>query len=190
MHQLPISHLPITEEQDAQGDIAQVFDDLRRDMEVPFIPNLFKAAAGSPLALAGTWEVFRHVYLQTTLPMSLKAMILFAIASANRCQYCSAVHQVTCKTLGIDEETLDALGKDLNTLTPRRVQEIIKFAVKCARQPATLTEADYDQVRAQGISDEELMELIALSALGAYLDTLADSMKIEVDGVFRQALGG
>ena len=122
--------------------------------------------------------------------MSLASMIMFSIASAKNCQYCSAVHQVTCKTLGVDEETLTALAGHLETLAPRRVQEIVKFAIKCAMDPQSLSAADYDAVRDQGIGDDELMEIIALAALANYLDTLADGMKIEVDSVFKEALQG
>lgn len=190
MSYLPMSQLPMTEEQQANGDVAQVFNDIQREMEIPFVPNIFKALAGSPFALTGTWDLMRNVYLESSLPMSLKAMILYAISAAHKCQYCSAVHQVTCKTVGVNEETLAALGRDLGALNPERVKKIVNFAVKCADDAVNLTEADYNQIRDQGIRDEELMEIIALAALGNYLDTLADALKIEVDAVFTQTLGG
>ncbi len=47
-----------------------------------------------------------------------------------------------------------------------------------------------DAIRAQGVSDEEIIEVISLAALGNYLDTLADALKVPVDSVFRDALGG
>jgi uncharacterized peroxidase-related enzyme len=190
MGQLSISKLPTVEESEATGSVAEIFDDIKRDMEIPFVPNIFKAAAGSPHVLAGTWQAMRSVELQTSLPMSLKAMVLYSIAASRKCQYCSAVHQVTCKTIGIEEETLEALVQDLSALAPQRVQEIIKFAVKCANDPMNLSEADYDRVREQGISEEELMEIVGLSALGVYLIILANGMKIEVDSVIQEALKG
>ncbi len=117
-------------------------------------------------------------------------MILFSISAAKKCQYCSAVHQVTCKTLGVEEDTLAALDSNLEALAPQRVQAIVRFAQKCALDPQSLEAADYEAVRAQGIGDQELMEIIALAALGNLLDTLADGMKVEVDSVFTEALGG
>lgn len=54
MDQLPVSQLPTTDEQQATGAVAQTFDDIKRVMEIPFIPNLYKAVATSPTALAGT----------------------------------------------------------------------------------------------------------------------------------------
>ena len=190
MTQLPVSALSLTEEEGASGDVKETFDDIRRVMELPFIPNIHKAVATSPNVLKGTWDVLRNVFLGTSLPMPLASMILFSIAAAKKCQYCSAVHQVTCKTLGVDEDTLAALDGNLETLTPQRVQAIIKFAQKCALSPQSLNAEDYDEVRNQGISDQELLEIISLAALGNYLDTLADAMKIEVDSAFTEALGG
>jgi uncharacterized peroxidase-related enzyme len=190
MNNLPISDLPIISEEDAVDEVGELYDEIKRMLESPFVPNICKVSAGSPTVLAGTWAVFRHVHLESSLPLSLKAMVLYSIASANRCTYCSAVHQVTCRTLGVDEDTLVALNRNLSALSPQRVQTIIKFAVKCATDGQQLTKADYDQVREEGINDEELMEIIALAALGNYLDTLTDAMKLEIDSVYAQALGG
>lgn len=187
MTMLPESKLPMTAEGEGDGAVVRTFDDIRRTMEIPFVPNLYKGAAGATNVLSGTWAAMNNVFLQTSLPMSLASMILYSIAAAKRCRYCSAVHQVTCKTLGVDEDTLQALGSDLAGVSPQRVQEIVQFAVKCALEPQSLGPADYDGVRAQGVSDQEMLEIIGLAALGNYLDTLADAMKVEVDDVFKEA---
>lgn len=183
MSQTQTTSLPMVEENEAVGDVAKTYAEIRRDMQVPSIPNMFKTLAGSPTALVGTWEALRNVYLESTLPMSLKAMILYAIATASECEYCSAIHQVTCRTLGVEEETLEALANDRASLNPERVRKIISFAVQCVEAPLTLSESDYDQVRDQGVTDEELMEIIALAALGKYLDTLADSLKMKASSL-------
>ncbi len=190
MTTLPISNLQMVEEQDATGDVAQVFDNVKRGFGIPFVPNLEKALAASPSMLRGTWEAINHIFLQTSLPSSLASMILYAIASANRCQYCSAIHNVTCMSLGIEEDTLKALSSNVEGLTPRRVQAIVSFAVKCAMDPLNLTEGDYEAVREQGMSEEEITEIITLAALGNFLDTLADSIKIELDAPIAEALRG
>ena len=115
---------------------------------------------------------------------------MFSISAAKKCQYCSAIHQVTCKTLGVEEDTLAALQNDLSSVAPERVQAIVLFAQKCALNPQGLMAKDYDAVRQQGVSDEEIIEVISLAALGNYLDTLADALKVPVDSVFRDALAG
>jgi uncharacterized peroxidase-related enzyme len=184
------SKLSLVEESEATGQVSDIFNDIRSVMEIPFVPNLHKAAAIAPNVLAGTWDALRNVFLQTSLPMSLASMVMFSIAYAKNCQYCSAVHQVTCKTLGVEEDTLVALQEDLSAVAPERVQAIVTFAQKCALTPQDLTAADYDAVRDHGVTDQELAEVIGLAALANYLDTLADAMKIDVDAVFQEVLRG
>lgn len=132
----------------------------------------------------------RNVLLSTSLPMTLASMILYSISAANKCRYCSAIFKVTCVTVGIDEGALAALDSDLEDLTPMRAQVIIKFARKCALDRTNLSEADFDEVRAQGIGDGEIAEIVSLAALGNYLNTVADSLRADVDEVIASALAG
>ncbi len=185
-----MSQLPSIQETEASGEVANLYEEIQREMGIPFVPNIDKMLAISPSALAGKWQVLRNVFLQTSLPTSLAAMILYTVAAANKCNYCGSIHKVTCRTVGIDEETLAALDSDLAGLSPRRVQAIVAFAKKCATDRQSLVDADYDSIREQGVSDEEIVEIISLAALGNYLDTLADSLKVEVDEAIAQALQG
>lgn len=185
-----MSQISGVQENEATGEVSGLFDEIRREMGIPFVPNIHKALANSPRVLEGSWRALHNVFLQTSLPTSLAAMIMYTVAAANKCNYCGSIHKVTCRTTGIDEDTLAALDSDLSTLAPERTQTIVEFARKCAVDRHNLTDADYEKVRAQGISDEEIVEIIALAALGNYLDTIADSLKLEVDEAIAQALRG
>lgn len=190
MTNLAISGIPVISEVDATGQVKEVFDDVRRVLEIPFVPNLHRGLAGAPNVLSGTWEALRNVFLGTSLPMPLASMILYSIAAAKKCRYCSAVHHVTCLNVGVEQDTLAALDGDLAGLSPRRVQAIVRFARKCALDPQSLEAGDYEAVRAEGVGEQELVEIIGLAALGNYLDTVADAMKIEVDDAFTEILSG
>ncbi len=76
----PISQLPLVEENEAGGQVTELFDNIKQVMEIPFVPNIYKSVAAVPNALAGTWDVLRNVFLQTNLPMSLASMILFSMS--------------------------------------------------------------------------------------------------------------
>ncbi len=185
MVELPVSIIEMIDESDASPEVAELFAEVKRDMSLPIAPNLIRAQAAAPNIARGTWEAMKHLYLSNSLPLQLKAMILYAIANANECEYCSAVHGVTCKSVGVDEKTLDMLTNNLSGLEPRRAQAIVNFAVQVARDPHNLTEADYDAVRDQGIEEEELVEIIGLAAIGSYFDIIADAFKIPVDDIFK-----
>jgi uncharacterized peroxidase-related enzyme len=189
MERSAVSGLPVVEESEASGEVGGIYAEAKQLMQVPFVPNMLKGLAVSPAALTIYWHAFRAFLLHSTLPQALSAMLLYAIAERNDCQYCSAGHEMTCRMLGIDEETLAQLVKNLGNVSPERVREIIRFALKVNSDPQSLVAEDYDCVRAVGVTDEELTEIILLAAMARMGDTLADALKIEVDPAAAQALG-
>jgi len=176
------------EEAEATGDIADIYADIQRAMGIPFVPEVDKILANAPNTLRGTWAAVDQIMLKSSLPAALSSMILYSISSANNCQYCAPMFKATCMSAGIDNETLAALDRDLDGLSPVRVQSIVKFAQKCARDRAHLSDADYESVRAQGVSEPEILEIIALAALANFLNTIADSLKLEIDHPIAQML--
>ena len=188
MGEITANGLQLVEEDEATGEVAALYEEIKREMMVPEVPNFFKALAVSPAALAIEWAAFKAMIEHRTLPQSLAAMISYAIAEQNECQYCSASHELSCRTLGIDEETLHKLVNDLPNLTPERIRATIQFALKVARSPKSLVREDYDDLRAQGVSDEELVEIIQLAAMGSSGDVLADALKVDVDRAVTEAL--
>ena len=100
MTQVPVSEFIVFNEQDASADVAEVFDDIKRTLGVPFVTALFKQTGMAPNVAQGTWSVFKTIFGGTTLPASLATMILYNIAAVKNCQYCSTLHQATCRTLG------------------------------------------------------------------------------------------
>jgi uncharacterized peroxidase-related enzyme len=189
MYSLTVSELPVIEEEEATGEVARIYADVKRDLQLPMVPRHLKVLATSPATLAIYWDFIRSFYQNTTLPASLTSMILFAIAERANCQYCSASHELTCRTLGVDEETLRLLADDLGHVSPQRVQAVIEFAIKVAEDPQSVAAEDYERVREQGVTDEELMEIMLVAALGKFNDTLADAAKIDVDDMVAESLG-
>ena len=175
-------------ESEATAEVAAIYDDIKRTTNAPIVGNLYRAMAASPNVLKGFWEAQKLMAMETSLPASLCEMILMAIAASKDCTYCHAAHKLGCVSVGVDMDTVNALEGDLAGLTPRRVQAIIQFSIKCAKQPQELVAADYQAVRDQGVSDDELVEIIGLAALGNAADTLADAMKVDVDDMITQAL--
>jgi uncharacterized peroxidase-related enzyme len=178
MSYVPIIKLMAVEEQEASGELADLFEDIRREMGAPYVGLAYRAMAVSPAVLASGWIMYQNFLQRATLPQSLLFMIHYAISSARKCQYCSTGFKYACRSVGVDEAMLEALVHDLDSVAPIRTQEIIKFAVKCALDPQGLTEVDYDRVREHGLNDEEIVEIIGWAAIAMYNDTISDSMKL------------
>ncbi|MBE0688519.1 MAG: hypothetical protein IH587_00175, partial [Anaerolineae bacterium] len=130
--------LPIIEESEATGETARIYAEVKRELQLPLMPNSIKAIAPSQGMLTTYWTMYRSFRQMTTFPESLLSMILYTIAEINHCKYCSATNELTCRQLGIDEDTLKALVDDLGNVSPDRLRATINFALKAASDPQGL----------------------------------------------------
>ncbi len=185
-----MSQLPIITEDEASVEVAEIYKDIRRGFQIPFIPNFFRAQAASPEVLSTTWHAVKGILVNgKRVPRTTKEMIFVAVADARKCRYCESAHLAFCKVLGVEEETRNALTNDLDTLVPKSTQDIVKFAIKVATDPTNLVDKDYEIVKQHGVSDAELMEIIAMASLAAYACTIADALKVDIDKDFLEMLG-
>ena len=168
------------EEDEATGEVAEIYEMVKKAMQVPTVPNIDKVLAHWLPALKGTVGLLGDLYMASSLPQPVVAMLLYSISLARSCQYCNSFHRLTCRMVGVDETMLAAVGNNLGSVTPERVQAIVAFGVKAAMSSNDLTEADFDKLRDMGINDAEIVEIVALSGLGVYLNIVADALKIEV----------
>jgi alkylhydroperoxidase family enzyme len=189
MRYLPISGFPVIEPEEADPETRQQFTQMQQEVGLPYVPSWAKTMIISPAIYNIYLEMLQAVNRHLTLPQTLMPMILYCIATTRNCRYCSASNELYCRTLGVDEETLEMLAKDLGNVNPQRLRAIIQFAIQCALDPQALTAADYERVRDQGLSDDEMAQIIFLSAMANFNDTLADSFKIEIESVVLEALG-
>ena len=184
-----MARFPLVSEQQAAGPVAEVLADFRQQMGFTTAPHFIQAQAASSSVMRGTWGLVRHVLVEGVLPRTLKEMIFVAISRDRRCNYCVAAHVACCRMLGVDEESITALIEDTGYGIPERTRAMIAFAVKCARDPQSLTTEDFDGLRTHGLADPELTELIAMSSLAVYANMLADAMQVEPDPMFSEPDG-
>ena len=61
---------------------------------------------------------------------------------------------------------------------------MMKFALKCSRDPQSVTKDDHDSLRQQGLTQAEIMEVIAMSAFAVYANIIADATAMDPDTMF------
>jgi uncharacterized peroxidase-related enzyme len=168
-------------QQDAEGATKRVYDEILKLKHLRHIPHFFQTLANSTPTLQGTWSVYRDVSTRGIVPEVLKEMIFVAISAATDCAYCEAAHVAFCRILKVDTESCQNLIHNIDALKPPRTRDIVRFAVKTGTEPRSLTKADYDILRGHGISDEEIIEIVAMSAFARYAITVAEALKLDVD---------
>ncbi len=153
-------------------------------MAFPSAPNFITTQGHSPTVARGTWEVVRNVLVTGEIPRYIKEMMFVAISKERGCRYCYAAHIACCRILGVKPSLLEELVRDVSALSDLKLRAIILFALKCAREPQALSEADYDSLRRHGQTQSEIMEIVAMSAFAVYANIIADSTAMEPDEMF------
>ena len=176
-----MAYLAVIPENESVGDVKRVFDEIRREKRIPFVPNFFKTLAHAPQSLEATWMAYRGLTTRGTLPEALKEMIFVAICVAQGCTYCEAAHLAFCSLLSVEPEDLAAVVENIDALRPECTRDIVRFSVKCALHPRMLEQADFAKLREHGITDSEIAETVAMCGFAMYAVTVADALRLDID---------
>ena len=120
-----MAHLQVIPESRVDGDVKRIFEEIRREKRLPFVPNFFKTLAHAPQSLEATWMAYRGITTRGSLPEALKEMIFVAISVARNCKYCEAAHLAFCNLLRVEADDLVALTANIDVLRPERTRDII-----------------------------------------------------------------
>ncbi len=178
-HHLP--HIPVLPPDRASKESRAVYDEFYRRMQFPAPPNFITTQGHSSHVARGTWELVKNVLVSGELERWKKELIFVAISKERNCHYCLAAHIACCRMLGVEvEKYVD----DWKGVADPILRDMILFAIKCARDPQSLSSGDYEGLREHGLSQTQIMELISMAALAVYAHIIADATAMEPDMVF------
>ena len=86
--------------------------------------------------------------------------------------------------LGVKPELLESLVRNIDNIPDQKLRDMVKFALKCSRDPQSVTENDYESLREHGLNQSEIMEIVAMSAFAVYANIIADATAMESDQMF------
>ncbi len=165
----------------ASPGVNAIYGEFHRRMSLDSPPNFIMTLGHSSVVARGTWELVRNVVVSGEIPRWTKEIILFAISKDRACRYCTSAHVACCRMLGVKPEILDQLVEDLSKLDDLKLRDMISFALKCSRDPQSLTDADYEILRQHGLNQSEIVEIIGMSAFAVYANIIADATAMEPD---------
>ena len=112
----------LMEESDAEGRVKEIFREIKETLQVPFVPDLFRALAARPDQLEAIWAQIKGLFGSGSLDVKTKALAALAVSATQRSAYFVAIHSMLLKRLGAtDEEIAEllevaSLSTALNTL--------------------------------------------------------------------------
>lgn len=98
-----MSLVDIPIEQEATGEVASIFAEIRQAFGMPFVPNLFKVMAHRPEYLKASWERVKVIMGPGLLDRKTKEMIAVAVSAVNGCDYCTSAHVAALRQMGVGE---------------------------------------------------------------------------------------
>lgn len=160
----------------AQPKAAELLTAIQRQLGVT--PNLFRTLAHAPSVLGG-YLTFTKSLGSGKLSLALREQIALAVAGANRCGYCASAHTAMAQQAGLRPEEL---GRNLNGKSEDpHTQAVLTFVNRVVTSRGNVTDTDLAQVRAAGLSDGEIVEIIANIALNVFTNYLNLVASTEVD---------
>jgi uncharacterized peroxidase-related enzyme len=171
--QLPISRFGHVELEDMPEDlrvrIAAVAD------KSGFVPNVFRALARRPAELRAFLDYHDALMEKSDgLSKAERELVVVATSGANHCTYCVVAHGAVLRVRAKDAEIADRVATNPYgvELEPRQ-RAIVDLALLIATDSSALTEAELDDARAAGLTDDEIWDVGAITALFAMSNRLA-----------------
>jgi uncharacterized peroxidase-related enzyme len=169
----PISRYPIPKLEDLPSDVRARM--LQVQEKAGFIPNVFLVLAHRPDEFRAFFAYHDALMLRESgLTKAEKEMIVVATSGVNHCPYCVIAHGAILRIHAKNPYVADQVAVDHRKadIAPRQ-KSMLEFAVKLARTPETVTEEDFQPLRAVAFSDEDIWDIGAITALFALSNRMA-----------------
>ena len=143
------------------------------------VPAMFKTVANSPAALTSMWAAFGAFGSSSSLGAALGEQIAVAVANRNSCEYCLAAHSALGRKAGVSRDAMAAA--QIGQSDDPRTAAILAFALKLVEERGQLAADDVEALRGHGVTDEQIVEIIAQVALNLFTNYINVALAVPVD---------
>jgi uncharacterized peroxidase-related enzyme len=152
------------------------------------VDNILSVHSLRPHTLVAHMALYRNVLHHTSnrLPTWLLELIGIRVSHLNGCDYCVDHHAAGLRRLFAGDVRADALlhavrSGDFAALDPREAATLT-YADRLTREPASLTEASLEPMRAAGLDDGEILEVNQVVAYFAYANRTVQGLGVTTKG--------
>jgi len=157
----------------AEGKLAEMYAELLEKRGK--VSNILKVHSLNPAALGSHLDLYMTIMFgKSGLSRAEREAIAVVVSANNDCAYCVNHHVAALRRYLKDEETLSLLASadGLETLEPR-LSNIVRHAEKLTNAPAAMTESDLGELRAVGLSDQDILDVSLITAYFNFVNRIA-----------------
>lgn len=165
----------------APEPVAQIYD-ADRDAQGR-VPNYTRAFSLHP-ELYRAWRGLLEA-VKTDMDLRRYELVTLATARRLRSSYCTLAHgSVLMDRFMSEEELLDALADHRRAGLDEVDVAVMDLAEKVAGDATTVTREDVDRLRALGLSDRDVLDVVATASARCFYSTMLDALGVEPDSRF------
>lgn len=160
----------------ATGKAKELLDAVKGKLGL--VPNITRAMANSPAVLEGYLGLSGALGKGGLSPKN-REQIALAVGQANQCDYCLAAHSAIGKMVGLTAEQI--LDSRRGTAIDPKTDALIRFARKVVDERGQVSDADVAEVRAAGLDDGAIAEVVANVALNIFTNYFNHVAETDID---------
>ena len=174
MTEKPISRFPVPELNNLPEDIRGTILDLQE--KSGFVPNVFLALANRPDEFRAFFAYHEALMeKEVGLTKGEREMIVVVTSAHNQCIYCVVAHGAILRIREKNPQLADQIATNYRKadITPRQ-KAMLDFALKVSKSSHEINNADIDDMRELGFSNDDIWDIGAISALFALSNRMAN----------------
>lgn len=174
------------EEDQASGEVAELYDHFRSHFGRPSVPGILKCFATHPPLLRHMMDLSESlIFSGGHLTRRQKEMIATFVSSQNACPYCADSHGYFLRVHGGSAEVLCAIqqGELTSSALSAPEQTLLTFVRKVNASSHQISRDDIDALRLAEWNDLQIAEAIHVAALFATFNRVANAFGLGSQGL-------
>lgn len=173
--------IDVIDEDEAEGKLAELYEEIRSSRGK--VANIMKIHSLHPEAMEKHLEFYLTImFKRAGLSRKQRELIATVVSSINQCQYCTAHHGEALRAYWKDDERLDQLMKDHRAIELSEADRaLVDYAVKLTERPDEMGEADVQNLRDAGFSDEAILNTALVAGYFNFVNRVAVGLGVEVN---------
>lgn len=165
-------------EDDAAGDLAEYYRTQRAAWG--FLPN-YAAAFSTRPDVAQAWNAL-NATIRDGMNRRRFEIATIAAARALRSTYCTAAHSKFLRDVCADETTMRSITEHPDgAALDLQDRAVYQFAAKVAADAASVDADDVERLRAVGLTDEEIADVVFAASARCFFTAVLDGLGAQLD---------
>lgn len=171
--------VPLIDEADATGRLAELYERAKKVTSLDFVPDMFRLVSSKPELLETMLAGYNGVFNHGNLPRQTRELISAWTSKVNQCPYCVGTHNFFLQVFGGSEElahAIEASDSPDDLPVDERTRVLLRLVTKLSRNAYRITDEDWQVALDAGWSTDDLLEAFFCAALFNFITRLVDGL--------------